>query len=272
MTDPWKRREVIGDATLYLGRCEDVLPTLSRIDAMVTDPPYCSGGQFRSEVVRPSNEKYRGWSHSPTETRAPSAFYSAFSGDNKDGRVFLAWSKQWMSEAFAVCNDGAYFCVTTDWRQLPAIIDMMQFAGWTWRGIVTWDKKIGRPVQGRFRNHIEYIVWGSRGSFGGIEGVYADSLYSEAPPTHTDREHVTEKPVGLIEHLLSISTAELVCDPFTGSGTTGVACARVGRKFIGIEIDERYFEIACKRIDEAQRQGRLFDERPPKPEQLTLVA
>jgi DNA modification methylase len=55
-----------------------------------------------------------------------------------------------------------------------------------------------------------------------------------------------------------------------GSGTTGVACAQLGRKFIGIEIEPRYFDIACRRIDDAYRQGKLFEEPKAKPEQLTL--
>jgi len=233
----------------------DVLMSLPdcSVDAVITDPPYCSGGQFRSEIVQSTNVKYRGWSQNEDgSARTPTAFYSAFGGDNKDGRVFLAWSKQWMSEAFRVAKDGAFIALTTDWRQLPAVTDMMQFAGWTWRGIVVWDKKIGRPVKGRFRNHIEYVVWGSRGGFSSEQEVYPGSLHSETPPGHRDRVHVTEKPTGLIHHVCSvISKDAVVLDPFCGSGSTGVACAESGRGFIGIEIDQKNCEIARKRIADA---------------------
>jgi site-specific DNA-methyltransferase (adenine-specific) len=262
-----ERVDIGDDATLYLGDCLDVLPTLEdgSVDAVVTDPPYSSGGQFRSEKVRPANEKYRGWSHGVDETRKPSAFYSAFSGDNKDTRVFMAWSKVWMDAAFTVARDGAYFGITTDWRQLPAVTDTMQYAGWTWRGLLVWNKKIGRPVAGRYRNHIEYIAWGSRGAFNGNQRVYADSLHVEAPPTHVHRVHVTEKPVGLIEYALSVVAApSIILDPFMGSGTTGVACVKLGRKFIGIEIDRGYFDIAVKRIRQAiEEQGLFRQEKIP---------
>ena len=64
---------------------------------------------------------------------------------------------------------------------------------------------------------------------------------------------------------------ETVCDPFMGSGTTGVACAKLGRSFLGIELEPSYFDIACRRIEEAYRQPRLFDEPPPKPVQQSLL-
>ena len=73
-----------------------------------------------------------------------------------------------------------------------------------------------------------------------------------------------------MEWCLSFVRGETILDPYMGSGTTGVACARLGRRFIGIEIEEKYFEIACRRIEDAQRQGRLFDQSPPKAEQLLL--
>jgi site-specific DNA-methyltransferase (adenine-specific)/modification methylase len=87
------------------------------------------------------------------------------------------------------------------------------------------------------------------------------------------RYHPTTKPVGLMMWCLEqIGAAALICDPYAGSGTTGVACARLGRKFVGIEIEPKYFDIACHRIDEAQRQGDMLRDIPPapKPEQKAL--
>ena len=73
--------------------------------------------------------------------------------------------------------------------------------------------------------------------------------------------HPTQKPVGLLKHwVVDFSDeGELILDPFMGSGTTGVAAVQMGRAFVGIEQNPRYFEIACKRIEDAQRQGSLFD-------------
>ena len=87
------------------------------------------------------------------------------------------------------------------------------------------------------------------------------------------REHPTQKPVGVMKWCLDQlpDEVEIVLDPFMGSGTTGVACAHLGRKFIGIEIEPKYFDIACRRIEEAQRQGQLFSEtEPARPEQKDL--
>ncbi len=83
--------------------------------------------------------------------------------------------------------------------------------------------------------------------------------------------HPTQKPLRVMQWCLGFIKGQLILDPFMGSGTTGVACANLGRKFIGIEIEEKYFEIACKRIDQAQRQGQLFTPEQPKVEQLGLM-
>jgi DNA modification methylase len=72
------------------------------------------------------------------------------------------------------------------------------------------------------------------------------------------RQHPHQKPVTLIESLLAKLPDKTILDPFMGSGTTGVACANLGRKFIGIEIERKYFDIACERIAAAYAQGRLF--------------
>ena len=80
---------------------------------------------------------------------------------------------------------------------------------------------------------------------------------------HDVREHPTQKPVGVIEWCLGfVPNAQTILDPFMGSGTTGVACARLGRRFIGIEIEPRYFDIACRRIENAYKQADLFVEQP----------
>ena len=125
--------------------------------------------------------------------------------------------------------------------------------------------------RGRFSSSAEYVVYGSR-------GVPADGEKSPqnvlqfAPVGGDDKSHIAEKPIQLLETLIGITArGAIVCDPFMGSGTTGVACVNLGRKFIGIEIERRYFDAACDRIEKAYAQGKLFDEPAPKAEQAALL-
>lgn len=135
----------------------------------------------------------------------------------------------------------------TDWRQLPAATDAFQFGGWTWQGVVVWDKGVGRPMKGRFRNHLEYVVWGTHGSADRSED-YPSALIA-VPTVGTEREHVTQKPVELLQELLRVVPGEnlTVLDPFMGSGSTVVAAKYAGHRAIGVEVEERYCEIAAKR-------------------------
>ena len=101
------------------------------------------------------------------------------------------------------------------------------------------------------------------------DGTAARNIYSEMPPRN--RQHPNEKPVSMVEHFLRLHSVShnTILDPFMGSGTTGVACVKLGRKFIGIELEPKYFDIACQRIDDAYKQPDMFVEQPKKttPEQ-----
>jgi site-specific DNA-methyltransferase (adenine-specific) len=124
----------------------------------------------------------------------------------------------------------------------------VQAGGWVWRGVAIWDKGIGRPMKGRFRNHVEYLVWATNGPVA-EQDVYLDSVFRHAPPRPETREHMTEKPVGLIRDLLPlVPKGGTVLDPFMGSGTTGAACVMDGRKFIGVELTEHYADVAADRL------------------------
>jgi site-specific DNA-methyltransferase (adenine-specific) len=245
------RVETIGNATLYLGDCLTVLPTLSGADAIITDPPYSSGGQFRGDRAQDTRVKY-------LESGSANHGLTNFSGDTRDQRSFHFWSALWSSAAMQACKEGAVACFFTDWRQLPISTDYMQAGGWIWRGLVPWVKPSFRPQMGRFGAQCEYIVWGSAGPLpvdrevGCLKG-----FYEYAYPT--DREHVTQKPEPLMTDIVQIVPAgSLVVDPFMGSGTTGVAAVTTGRRFIGIELKIEYFDIACRRITDALRQDRMF--------------
>ena len=139
------------------------------------------------------------------------------------------------------------------------------------RGFVVWDKKCRDGWDNDYSDaeliytsfdvpcRILRHLWqgGMRGSENGIE-----------------RKHPTQKPVFVMGWLIDRFTdpTHTVLDPFMGSGTTGVACVNLGRKFIGIEIDPDYFEIACRRIEEAYQQPRLFEDVQPVPEQGDLLS
>ena len=227
---------------VYLGDCRDLMRQIPErsIDAIVADPPYSSGGQFRGDRARSTHEKYV-----QTGQRIVS---SDFAGDTRDQRAYTRWSEYWLRAAFHRSREGAFLAVFTDWRQLPAMTDAVQMAGWVWRGIAVWDKGEGvRPFLGRFRAQAEYIVWGSRGpmpmagdTFPGVFkcGVAADG-----------NDHQTAKPVTVAEWLLGPTKAgAIVLDPFAGGGTTGVACKRMGREFLGFELDPVWCDYANRRL------------------------
>ena len=123
--------------------------------------------------------------------------------------------------------------------------------------MVVWDKK-NFGMGSNYRNQHELILYAEKGKTK-FPSHSTGNVIEFARVVNEN--HPTEKPVGLIEKIIEASTTEsdVVFDPFMGSGTTGVACMNLGRKFIGIEIEPKYFEIACERIDQAQRQGRLFE-------------
>lgn len=249
------RKEVIGAATLYLGESLEMLHQLEtgEVDAVVTDPPYSSGGAFRGDRTVDTKSKYLA---SGSGNRAKT---QDFGGDARDQRGFHYWSALWASEAFRVAKPGAPGLFFTDWRQLPISTDYLQAGGWVWRGIVPWAKKVARPQKGRFAAQCEYVVWGSAGPMPIDRGVGClPGFYEFAYPA--EREHITQKPVDLMLAMVEIcQPGGLVLDPFVGSGTTGIAAIQSGRRFVGCEQSPQYFDVACRRIEEATRQVQLFD-------------
>jgi site-specific DNA-methyltransferase (adenine-specific) len=248
---PWRRREVIGLATLYLGDALDILRCVSGdFSAVITDPPYSSGGQFRGDRMVATTMKYLG-----SEQRA-AGLHDEFSGDNRDQRAFGLWSALWLGLARERTAEGGLVACFTDWRQLPTTTDAVQAGGWVWRGIGVWDKtEAARPQKGRYRNQCEYFVWGSNGPLADegpcAPGVFRCSVASE------QKHHIAGKPTVLLEQMMQIAGGAIL-DPFMGSGTTGVAAVRSRRSFVGIEINPLHYETALRRIAEAQRQGDLF--------------
>lgn len=233
--------------TLHQGDALAVLRTLpaASVDAVITDPPYCSGGQTMAERARPTGKKYV---NTGTVRQLPD-----FEGDFRDQRGFLAWASQWLSECHRVTRPGGVLLSFIDWRMLPTLTDAVQVAGWVWQGIVVWDKTPGcRPQRGRFRSQAEFVVWASRGPIDtAAHPVVLPGVFSVHPSPH-EKRHQVGKPERLMQGLVEIvPPGGTVLDPFMGSGTTGVAALRSGRRFVGVEMAPGYFELARERLQAA---------------------
>lgn len=232
-----------GNVTLFHGDALRVLTTLTdaSVDAVLTDPPYSSGGQSMSARQADPAQKYQ---QSGTKRQYPPML-----GDNKDQRSWTLWSTLWLSECWRAAREGSPLMVFTDWRQLPALTDAVQAAGWAWRGIVAWDKRSARPQIGRFRQQCEYILFASKGRFAAptracLPGVYAYTVNS------AQKVHLTSKPVKLIMDLLAVTKpGAIVLDPFMGGGSVGEACVRTDRGYVGIELSSDYYAISRERLE-----------------------
>lgn len=264
MIQPWWQSEC-GRFTLYCADCLDVLPQLEAgsVDAVVTDPPYSSGGQFRGDRAQAPSAKY-------VNSDTVETCRSDFAGDNRDQRSFLAWATLWMGRLHRVAKPGGVIVCFTDWRQLPTMTDAVQCGGWVWRNVCVWWKPGVRMQRGRFSASSEYAVYGSKGV--PTPGKESPQNVAAFPVVGScDKEHIAEKPVEVLEWLIGVAPeGGTILDPFTGSGTTGVACAKTSRRFIGIEISEDYCRIAKRRIQQAIEDYALFD-RAPEPEPQPML-
>lgn len=213
----YKRKEQIGDATLYLGDCLEILPTLGEVDAVVTDPPY--GANWNTDSSR-------------------------FSGGASRRKRIRRWDAR-------VFGDDRPFD-PSPWILFPQVILWgSNFYTLPFGTTLVWVKR-NDAAFGSFLSDAE-IAWQKGGN-----GVYCfRDVSMNAAGANFPKHHPTQKPVRLMEWCARRTTGAIL-DPFMGSGTTGVACANLGRNFIGIEIDEKYFDIACARIEAAYAQERLF--------------
>ncbi len=228
----YRRKETIGDATLYLGDCLEILPTLPKVDAVVTDPPY-----------------FLPATHYATRKQFARSLSDVSILDFYFRHVFAALHEITPARCcyYIFCDGQSYpFFYVAMYPNVRRIVPLV------------WDKKTS--VNGyHWRHQHELIIFAEGFELEPVPTGDGDVLSFRAAPVET-RTHGAEKPVELLEKLVAKIPDEmpLVIDPFMGSGTTGVACANLGRKFIGIEIEERYFDIACERIAAAYAQGRLF--------------
>ncbi|MCA9368469.1 site-specific DNA-methyltransferase [Candidatus Kaiserbacteria bacterium] len=225
------RHEVIGDCVLFCGDSLDIMPTLGKVDAVVTDPPYGIGyshGGGGGKLAK-----------STTLAKMP------IHGDDKPFNP-----TPWISQP-SILWGGNHFA-----DSLPAT------QSW-----LTWDKRCADYSNDQADCELAWTNLGFPCRM--FRHVWNGML--RGPESKTPRVHPTQKPVALMEWCLGfLPDAETILDPFLGSGTTLVACAKLGRRGIGIELDPDYFEIACKRVEEAYRQPDLFIEPPKKPEQEAM--
>jgi len=230
--------------TIYHGDAFDLLPMIENCGALVTDPPYSSGGMYRGDRMVKTLSKYV---NSDAMQKPPE-----FSGDNRDQRSFLAWCSLWLTAARHACKTGSTGAVFSDWRQVPILTDAFQAGGWVWRGLATWHKPGIRMQRGSFSGSSEFVVWGTNGPKRDHDG-YAQNVYACAPVS--EKEHIAQKPVSVLAWILkTIPGDAVILDPFIGSGTTLRAAKDLGRRAVGIELEEQYCEIAAKRL----AQGVLF--------------
>ena len=198
----------IGNATLYLADCAEILPTLGHFDAVVTDPPYGIGITKSNRLSKSRGFEDTGWDNKPPSKQLIDFVVSKgnqailWGGNYFDlppTRCFLAWDKQ---------NEGRDFAdLEMAWTNLD---------------------KVARIFRKRPMNM----------DFG--------------------KEHPTQKPVALMQWCIDKVDGITILDPFMGSGSTGVACAKMGKTFVGIEREQKYFDIACKRIESAYAQPDMF--------------
>ena len=214
---------IIGDATLYLGDCMDILPTLGKVDAVITDPPFGVGnfvqitGNVRGEAVT--------WNE-----LGPSADFFQILKEKSTHRII--WGANYFN-----CFEGA--------------------------GGLVWVKN--QPMPNMSKAEMASTSWGNK--------VELISLTWTNYVNTKESTHPCERPVGLYKWCIEQvpKQPQTILDPFMGSGTTGVAAIQLGRKFIGIEREPKYFDIACQRIEQAAAQGRLFEPAPVKQHQETFL-
>ncbi len=198
---------IIGNATLYCGDCMDLLPTLGKFDAVITDPPYGIGEKMKGGTwgAKQKYADFREWDKAPENL-----FFDLV---ERLAEKIVIWGGNYFGLRGARC----YLA----WHKLNAVPTMADFElAWT---------NLDKPCK----------------SFSHGVGVH-------------DTGHPTQKPLPLMKWcVLQVGKAQTILDPFLGSGTTGVAAVDMGRDFVGIEINKKYFDIACRRIEQAQQQLKL---------------
>jgi site-specific DNA-methyltransferase (adenine-specific) len=258
------RTEVIGSATLYLADCRDVLPTLSGVDAVITSPPYNLGNKTGGGFP---NVAGRDWDTTPTGKWQRAAIADGYGShhDNMPWGEYEDWQRATLAALWAtLAETGAIFYnhkprARNKEMWLPLTLN----PGLPLRQIVTWARAGGMNYS--IRHYVptyEWIMVFAKPAFR-LRDIPASgagdlwTIFQEANALHP-----APFPVELSLRVLETLDRGLALDPFMGSGSTGIAAARRGWKFVGVENHPPYFDIACRRIEQAQRQRDLFIDAP----------
>lgn len=235
---------IIGDCQLWLGDCLEILPTLGKVDAVVTDPPYGIGMGVDADM--------RGGKHGLARRQ-----YASYDDTPENFRAVVVPA---IRAALSIADRGCVF-ITKNLHALPEPDAI---------GGVHVPASAARHCWG-FNSLSVVALYGTARDLN--KGGRSTVLVSSETPEKTD--HPCPKPLGWMKWIVGLASRvdDVILDPFMGSGTTGVACVKLGRRFFGIEIEPRYFDIACKRIEDAYRQGDMLrPARAEKPKQLEMPA
>jgi DNA modification methylase len=236
----------IGDCRLILADSLDIMPDIRDVDLIVSDVPYklTSGGQTEGGLHERFGKDER----------------TAYTND---GNLFQGEVPAWedfMPMLYDCLKEDAHCYTMSDSKNIQAMLNAGEAAGFRFHNMLYWDKGTCTPNRWYMKN-AEFVALHYKGKAFSInncsskQGIYV---------AHQDESaHPTEKPVLLMQHYITNSSqpGELVLDPFMGTGTTGIAAIRSGRKFIGIERDPQWYEVACKRIEQemADRSKQTMD-------------
>lgn len=243
------RIENIADGvTLYLGDCRDILPTLGTVAAVVTDPPYGIGFKYESHVDDRATYPQFIWPiiEAAEHLVAPG------------GPVFVWQAQEWMprfAELFP-----------RNWRILIAAKNFVQMRAvamqHAYEPVVVWWKDGAKPWRS---------LAGS--TFANRDWFVADSASAVSDTKRLAKQHPCPRQDDVCEFIVSnwVPEGGIILDPFMGSGTTGVAAIKLGRRFIGIEMEPKYFDLACRRMAEAMRQPDIFIGRNADAKQEELL-
>jgi site-specific DNA-methyltransferase (adenine-specific) len=215
------RKEVIGAATLYHGDCREILPTLGAVDAIVTDPPYGIAHKSGGGTGgKWGHVRHQGVTIANDDVPFDPAPLLAL------GAPLIAWGANFYSD------------------KLPG-------GGW-----LVWDKRPGIENMEFNRSDAELAYFSESKTVKTFRHLWHGLCRDTEVGEHL---HPTQKPVALMTWCIErLKNPRKILDPYMGAGSTGVAAVVLGREFIGVEIEETYYDIACKRIEDAQRQGRMF--------------
>ena len=245
------RTEHLADGvTLHLGDCREILPTLGNVGAVITDPPY--GINTKSDG---------GGKLSPWADLCNAAFWYA---------DWLATCRKLLESPHG--RGSGPLWTFLNWRSMVTFQKASCDIGWSIESLLIWDKCwIGPGGSRGLRPSYEMVALFIAGDFSIDDRGLAD-IQRWKVGSYKPNGHPAEKPIEGLSWLVKNSGQGVILDPFMGSGTTGVAAVRAGRPFVGIEIDQNWFDLARRRIDEALKQSDLFVRSPAreKPTQLEL--